>query len=127
MLSREISATKNALYLEIAEKTAAYSLREMTAPGGGFYSAQDADSDGEEGKYYLFVPEEIKNLLGQQESEDFCRHFDITEEGNFEGKNIPNLLKSDYQKTYSDEVLERVLQYRRERNFLHLDDKILES
>ena len=117
--------TKNALYLEIAEKTAAYSLREMTAPGGGFYSAQDADSDGEEGKYYLFVPEEIKNLLGQQESEDFCRHFDITEEGNFEGKNIPNLLKSDYQKTYSDEVLERVLQYRRERNFLHLDDKIL--
>ena len=117
--------TQKTLYLEIAEKTAAYILLEMTAPGGGFYSAQDADSDGEEGKYYLFVPEEIKNLLGQQESEDFCRHFDITESGNFEGKNIPNLLKSDYQKTYSDEVLECVLQYRKERNFLHLDDKIL--
>jgi len=117
--------TGNPLYLEVAEKTAVYILREMTAPKGGFYSAQDADSDGEEGKYYLFVPEEIKNLLGQQESEDFCRHFDISESGNFEGKNIPNRLKSDYQKTYSDEVLERVLQYRRERNFLHLDDKIL--
>jgi len=117
--------TKNALYLEVAEKTATYILREMTAPEGGFYSAQDADSDGEEGKYYLFVPEEIKNLLGQQEGEMFCRHFDITEGGNFEGKNIPNLLKSDYREKYSDEVLERVLQYRRERNFLHLDDKIL--
>jgi len=117
--------TRNALYLEVAEKTAAYILREMTAPEGGFYSAQDADSDGEEGKYYLFVPEEIKNLLGPQEGEAFCRHFDITEDGNFEGKNIPNLLKSDYREKYSDEALERVLQYRRERNFLHLDDKIL--
>jgi len=117
--------TQKPLYLEVAEKTAAYILREMTAPEGGFYSAQDADSDGEEGKYYLFVPEEIKNLLGQQEGKDFCRHFDITEEGNFEGENIPNLLKNDDQETYSDRALERVLQYRRERNFLHLDDKIL--
>ena len=117
--------TQNPLYLEVAEKTAAYILREMTHPEGGFYSAQDADSDGEEGKYYLFVPEEIKTLLGPQEGEAFCRHFDITGGGNFEGKNIPNLLKSGYQKTYSDEVLKRVLQYRRERNFLHLDDKIL--
>ena len=117
--------TQKALYLEIAEKTAAYILREMTHPEGGFYSAQDADSDGEEGKYYLFVPEELKKLLGQQEGEEFCRRFDITEGGNFEGKNIPNLLKSHDQETYSDRVLARVLQYRRERNFLHLDDKIL--
>ena len=117
--------TQKALYLDVAEKTAAYILREMTHPDGGFYSAQDADSDGEEGKYYLFVPKEIKNLMGSQEGEAFCRHFDITENGNFEGKNIPNLLKSDYQEKYSNEVLERVLQYRKERNFLHLDDKIL--
>ena len=117
--------TQKALYLEVAEKTAAYILREMTHPDGGFYSAQDADSDGEEGKYYLFVPKEIKNLMGSQEGEAFCRHFDITESGNFEGKNIPNLLKSNYEEPYNDEVLERVLQYRKERNFLHLDDKIL--
>ncbi len=117
--------TGNVLYLQVAEETAAYILREMTAPEGGFYSAQDADSDGEEGKYYLFVPEEIINLLGQQEGEAFCRHFDITKGGNFEGKNIPNLLKSDSRKKYSNEILERVLRYRRERNFLHLDDKIL--
>ena len=119
--------TKNPLYLEIAEKTAAYILREMTDPNGGFYSAQDADSDGEEGKYYLFTPKEIESLLGQKAGEEFCRHFDITEHGNFEGKNIPNLLKSDHKKKFSDEVLNRLLQYRSERNFLHLDDKILTS
>ena len=117
--------TRKQLYLEVAEKTADYILREMTCSEGGFYSAQDADSDGEEGKFYLFVPEEIKNLLGQQEGEAFCHQFDITESGNFEGKSIPNLLKSDYRKAYSKEVLTRILQYRRERNFLHLDDKIL--
>ena len=118
-------ATVNPLYLEVAEKTGAYVLREMTHPEGGFYSAQDADSDGEEGKYYLFVPEELVKLLGQQEGEAFCRQFDITENGNFEGKNIPNLLKSDYEDSYDDKVLERIRQYRREREFPHLDDKIL--
>ena len=117
--------TRKPLYLDVAEKTAAYILREMTSSEGGFYSAQDADSDGEEGKYYVFVPEELKKLLGQQEREDFCRQFDITEGGNFEGKNIPNLLKSDYEYRYDAKVLDRVLQYRKERNFLHLDDKIL--
>lgn len=118
-------ATANPLYLEVAEKTGDYILREMTHPDGGFYSAQDADSDGEEGKYYLFVPEELNRVLGQQEGEEFCRRFDITEGGNFEGKNIPNLLKSDYEDSYDDKVLERIRQYRREREFLHLDDKIL--
>ncbi len=118
-------ATGKPLYLEVAEKTGAYVLREMTHPDGGFYSAQDADSDGEEGKYYLFVPEELNRVLSQQEGEEFCRRFDITEGGNFEGKNIPNLLKSDYEDSYDDKVLERIRQYRREREFLHLDDKIL--
>ena len=118
-------STGKPLYLEVAEKTGAYVLREMTHPEGGFYSAQDADSDREEGKYYLFVPEELKKLLGEQEGEAFCRHFDITDGGNFEGKNIPNLLKNDYEESYDNKVLERILQYRREREFLHLDDKIL--
>ena len=116
-----VSFTGNMSGMLIAE----YILREMTNEDGGFYSAQDADSDGEEGKYYLFVPEDLKKLLGQQEGEDFCRQFDITEGGNFEGKNIPNLLKSDYEYRFDAKVLDRVLQYRKERNFLHLDDKIL--
>ncbi|MBQ8831838.1 MAG: thioredoxin domain-containing protein [Oscillospiraceae bacterium] len=117
--------TGDMLYLEVAEKTAEYILREMTSHEGGFYCAQDADSNGEEGKYYLFSPEELKKLLGKLDGESFCRHFDITESGNFEGKNIPNLLKSNYRKNCSNEALQRVLQYRKERNFLHLDDKIL--
>ena len=117
--------TGKMLYLEVAEKTAGFVLREMKHPEGGFYSAQDADSDGEEGKYYLFVPGEIKGLLGERDGEVFCRHFDITQRGNFEGKNIPNLLNNDVLDKDCDVFLERVLQYRRERNFLHLDDKIL--
>lgn len=124
---RAYAVTKKAQYLEIAEKTAAYILREMTAPEGGFYSAQDADSDGEEGKYYLLTPEEVTALLGPEEGEAFCRHFDITPGGNFEGKNIPDLLNSDPADKRFDMDLERVRQYRKTRCALHLDDKILTS
>ena len=85
--------TKKQIYLDIAEKTALYIMREMTSPEGGFYSAQDADSDGEEGKYYVFDPSEIISLLGEKEGEEFNKHFGITEKGNFEGKSIPNLLE----------------------------------
>ncbi len=88
-------ASKNPLYLEIAEKTAEYIRREMTSCEGGFFSAQDADSEGEEGKFYLFTPQEITDVLGKEQGNAFCRHFDVTPAGNFEGKSIPNLLKSD--------------------------------
>ena len=121
------TATKKRLYLEIAEKTAAYILREMTDPEGGFYSAQDADSDGEEGKFYLFTPDEVVNLLGQKEGEAFCRHFGITESGNFEGKSLPNLLDSDISDKSFDQFLKHLCQYRAKRCALHLDDKILTS
>ena len=119
------AVTKRPLYLEIAEKTAAYILREMTSPEGGFYSAQDADSEGEEGKYYLLTPKDIRRALGRKDSKAFCRHFDITEEGNFEGKSIPNLLRSDPEDKSFEPFLETICQYRWERCQLHLDDKIL--
>lgn len=121
------AVTKKPLYLEIAEKTAAYVLREMTSPEGGFYSAQDADSEGEEGKYYLLTPQDIQRVLGKKDSEAFCRHFDITEAGNFEGKSIPNLLHSDPEDKSFEPFLEQICRYRRERHHLHLDDKILSS
>ena len=121
------TVTKKPLYLEIAEKTAAYVLREMTSPEGGFYSAQDADSNGEEGKYYVFTPDEIVDLLGQKDGDAFNRHFDITPSGNFEGRSIPNLLSSDPSGRSFDGFLERIYQYRKERYSLHLDDKILAS
>ena len=121
------TVTKKTLYLEIAEKTAAYILREMTLPEGGFASAQDADSDGEEGKYYLFTPKEIIHLLGPADGEAFNRRFDISAAGNFEGKNIPNLLNSDPADKAFDGLLEKVRQYRGKRCALHLDDKVLTS
>lgn len=112
-------------YLEIAEKTADYILREMTSSEGGFFSAQDADSDGEEGKYYLFTPDEIINILGREEGEAFNSHYDISIRGNFEGKNIPNLLKSAPSDRKFDDCLIKLRDYRKNRYSLHLDDKIL--
>lgn len=119
------TVTNKKLYRLIAERTADFVLREMTAPDGGFYSAQDADSDGEEGKYYLFTPGELVSLLGKENGERFNCHFDITCAGNFKGRSIPNLLHSDPADRSLDPFLEQVYQYRKERCSLHLDDKIL--
>lgn len=119
--------TKKSLYLEIAEKTADYIMREMTSDDGGFFSSQDADSEGEEGKYYLFSPDEITQLLGNEKGEHFNKHYDITVKGNFEGKNIPNLLKSDHFDKSFESYLHTVDNYRKNRYTLHRDEKILTS
>lgn len=124
---RAYGITKNKLYLEIAEKTADYILREMTSEQGAFFSAQDADSEGEEGKYYLFTPDEIVDVLGKKDADAFNRHFDISDSGNFEGKNIPNLLSSNPSDKSFDTFLPQLLSYRKKRYSLHLDDKILTS
>lgn len=121
------SVTKKEIYLDIAEKTASYILREMTSPEGGFYSSQDADSEGEEGKYYLFTPDELTRILGTEDGARFNRHFDITEAGNFEGKNIPNLLKSDSLDYSFETFLPKIDEYRKRRYSLHRDEKILTS
>lgn len=118
--------TGKSFYLEVAKKTASYILDEMTSPKGGFYSAQDADSDGEEGKYYVFTPEEIIELLGQADGTTFCERFGITKTGNFEGKSIPNLLHAkDLTDERFDCFLPTLREYRRGRTRLHTDDKIL--
>lgn len=121
------SAAGNRLYLDTAEKTAAYILREMTGPGGGFYSAQDADSAGVEGKYYTFTLREILDVLGGERGARFAQAFDITEAGNFEGVNIPNLLKSSDLSDGFDDERKKLYNYRKKRAKLHLDDKILTS
>ncbi|MBQ9112427.1 MAG: thioredoxin domain-containing protein [Clostridia bacterium] len=121
------TVTKKELYLQVAEKTASYILREMSSPEGGFYSSQDADSEGEEGKYYLFTASEITEVLGQENGEGFNRHYGITDAGNFEGKNIPNLLGSDpYDKKF-EAFLPVIENYRKQRCSLHRDEKILTS
>lgn len=86
--------THRECFRQVAERTIEYVLREMTSAQGGFYTAQDADSEGEEGKYYTFVPSELISVLGEEEGELFCRHYHITSRGNFEGRSIPNLLES---------------------------------
>ena len=121
------AVTKKMLSLEIAEKTASYILREMTSAEGGFYSSQDADSEGEEGKYYLFMPDEIIGILGQEDGERFNRHYDITDTGNFEGKNIPNLLKSDPLDSPFETFLPKIDEHRKKRTSIHRDEKILTS
>lgn len=119
--------TKNSLYLNTAEKTAEYVLREMISPDGGFYSAQDADSEGVEGKFYTFTLSEILDILGSEKGKRFAQIFDITANGNFEGVNIPNLLKSnDLNNDFSSEI-QTLYDYRKKRTELHLDDKILIS
>lgn len=125
--SAAYSMTKNLLYLDTAEKTAEYILREMTSPDGGFYSAQDADSDGVEGRFYTFKLSEIFEVLGREKGERFSKAFDITENGNFEGTNIPNLLKSNDLVSDFDEEIRKLYDYRKKRARLHVDDKILLS
>lgn len=82
------TTAENPLYLDTAERTAEYVLREMTSPDGGFYSAQDADSEGVEGKYYTFTLAETIEALGKEKGMQFSDVFDITENGNFEGVNL---------------------------------------
>ena len=119
------AVTKKPLYREIAERTATYVLREMTSPTGGFYSAQDADSEGVEGKYYVFTPSEIIKLLGEEDGEAFNRRYGITDSGNFEGKSIPNLLPDRDADAAHAALIPKVYEYRRSRTQLRLDDKIL--
>ena len=87
--------TKKEHYKQIAEMTMEYVLRELTSNEGGFYCAQDADSEGVEGKYYVFTPEEIIDLLGKDDGSFFNEYYGITSKGNFEGKSIPNRLHGD--------------------------------
>lgn len=121
------SLTNNRVCLDTAEKTAEYILREMVSPDGGFYSAQDADSEGIEGRYYTFTLSEIINVLGVERGTHFAKAFDITSQGNFEGVNIPNLLKSNDLNTDFAEEIQRLYNYRKTRYRLHLDDKLLIS
>ncbi len=117
--------TGKELYRSVPERIFQYLKREMRAPDGGLFSAQDADSEGVEGKYYVFVPEEIKDLLGEVDGERFCRRYGITYEGNFEGKSIPNLLHATERDDEVDAFLLRVYEYRKRRIPPHTDTKEL--
>lgn len=133
--------SRNKSYLETAEKILDYVIREMTSPNGGFYSAQDADSEGEEGKFYTWSKQEIISSLDDEKknADIFCEYYGVTEGGNFEGKNILHITKStgEIARKYGQtpEEIEQVLQHiskrlftiREKRTKPGRDDKILTS
>ena len=80
--------TGQPLYRRIVHETLDYVLREMTDPDGGFYSTQDADSEGVEGKFFLWTPTEVQQILGPEDGPIFASYHAVTEQGNFEGKSI---------------------------------------
>lgn len=86
--------TKDEFYKRIAVETLEYVKREMLDSKGGFYTAQDADSEGVEGKFFIWTPEEVEAVLGTEQARIFCFYYDISAEGNFEGKNILNIKNS---------------------------------
>lgn len=130
--------TGRELYAEVAREIFTYVLRDMTSPEGGFYSAEDADSEGEEGKFYVWKPEEIKQVLGDKTGELFCRWYDVTPKGNFEGHSIlnrinastgdfdPGMGRDQWKKTLA-EARQKLFDVREKRIHPHKDDKILTS
>ena len=80
--------TKDPFFATVARDILAYVTREMRSPEGGFYSSQDADSEGEEGKFFLWDAAEVRRLLSDETAEIICRYWDITDIGNFEDRNI---------------------------------------
>ena len=120
--------TREERFADVAHRTADYILRELTDAQGGFYCGQDADSEGVEGKYYVFTPEEIKEVLGETDGAEFCRLYDITDSGNFDGEGIPNRINATEDGwNREDPRLQKLYNYRLQRTQLHKDDKILLS
>ncbi|NGQ95741.1 thioredoxin domain-containing protein [Brevibacillus sp. SYP-B805] len=122
-------ATGNSRYAAVAREIFTYVLRDMTDPEGGFYSAEDADSEGEEGKFYVWTPEEIREVLGEEVGELFCQAYDITPQGNFEGHSIPNLINTPLERFAArigkePEQVRALLQGAREKLFHHREKRI---
>ena len=138
-------ATGKQEYANLVEELLSYVLRDMTAPTGGFFSAEDADSEGEEGKFYVWKPDEILQILGKVRGERFCQIYNIVKGGNFRdeatgdatGDSIPHLTKSidsisaDYKLTPSDlrneldEDRNKLFAARKKRIHPQKDDKVL--
>ncbi len=131
--------TGERFYMRVVTQTLDYVVREMTSPEGGFYSTQDADSEGEEGKFFLWTPAEIEQLLSAEDASLFMLYYDVSERGNFEGKNILHANKkaaiiaegADVSETHLTDVLKRgrtaLLAARETRVKPGRDEKILTS
>ncbi|MCZ6907187.1 MAG: thioredoxin domain-containing protein [Deltaproteobacteria bacterium] len=131
--------TRDPLYKRVVEETLDYLLREMFHPGGGFYSTQDADSEGVEGKFFVWSRNEVMGILGEGAGEIFCRIYDVSDLGNFDGHNILHPIltpeqSAKYFKRGADELASiitqakaKLLKEREKRIKPFRDDKILTS
>ena len=138
LYSNAFKITGNETYKKVVYETLDFVVRELTDTSGGFYSSLDADSEGEEGKYYVWNKQEVDNLLGER-SELFCDYYSVSSTGNWEANNILfiTLKKEDLLKKYkiSEEVFDNIISEskqilfdkRRKRVKPGLDDKILTS
>src|SRR6516225_5838843 len=119
----------NALFRTRAEETVAWLAREMTTRDGAFCASLDADSEGEEGKFYVWSLAEIEEVLGKDDAAFFASHYDVAANGNFEGQNILNRLKHMSRSAEDEQRLaslrEKLLSARAKRVRPGLDDKVL--
>ncbi len=133
-------ATQKPFYRDIATETLDYVLREMyDAENGGFYATQDADSEGVEGKFFVWEPNDVEDIIGEENADIFCEYYDITPQGNFEGENIlhvqvpPDIfarklrMDPDELEALLTDGKQKLFEAREKRIKPGLDDKILTS
>jgi uncharacterized protein YyaL (SSP411 family) len=111
-------------FRRVVESTVAFVIREMTSSEGGFYSSLDADSEGEEGRFYVWTPEELRRVLGDELGAKLAAAFDVTDAGNFEGRNILHLVDPNGH-VAMDQARARLMAAREQRTRPHRDEKAL--
>jgi uncharacterized protein YyaL (SSP411 family) len=116
--------TQDRAFRRVAESTLAFVLREMTSPEGGFYSSLDADSEGEEGRFYVWTPQELWAVLGADQAGVVAAAFDVTAAGNFEGRNILHPVTSGAIEIL-DAARDRLMAFRAQRVRPHRDEKVI--
>jgi uncharacterized protein YyaL (SSP411 family) len=116
--------TRDPMFARVVDETLAFVQREMTSPEGGFYASLDADSEGEEGRFYLWTPQELETALGVEEAGVLGRAFDVTAAGNFEGRNILHPLMSGAVEIL-DTSRDRLMAFRARRVRPHRDEKVI--
>ena len=129
LLALAFAHSGNPLFKRRAAETVGWLTREMTTKEGAFAASLDADSEGEEGKFYVWSKNEIIELIGPEAGEFFARHYDVSDEGNFEGHNILNRLqrveRSDADEARLASLRKILLDARAGRVRPGLDDKVL--
>ncbi len=116
--------THDPAFRRVTEETLAFVLREMTSPDGAFYSSLDADSEGEEGRFYLWTPAELEAVLGIDAARALAGAFDVTAPGNFEGRNILHPVTPEAIELL-DAARDRLMAARSQRTRPHRDEKVI--